>query len=104
MKVVSADSSCSVVWLGAACAEVSPGSVEASKAKHGLKVHMEPQGPRHIRKNKNTIIIIACHVITILQTYTRQQKAFNATKLEAQQAITSMTIMVPREPVLENPV
>jgi hypothetical protein len=36
MKVVSADSSCSVVWLGAraACAEVSPGSVEASKAKY----------------------------------------------------------------------
>jgi hypothetical protein len=34
MKVVSADSFCSVVWWGAraACAEVSTGSVEASKA------------------------------------------------------------------------
>jgi hypothetical protein len=44
-KVVSADSSCSVVWLGAsaACAEVSTGSVEASKAKHCNKgLHVLP--------------------------------------------------------------
>jgi hypothetical protein len=40
MKVVSEDSSCSMVGWGAraACAEVSIGSVEESKAKHGQKV------------------------------------------------------------------
>jgi hypothetical protein len=42
MKVVSADSSCSVVWLGAACAEVPPESAEASKAKHGLNAAGSP--------------------------------------------------------------
>jgi hypothetical protein len=47
MKVVSADSSCPVVWWGCkdrlrACAEVSTGSVAASKAKHGPGLHMEP--------------------------------------------------------------
>jgi hypothetical protein len=49
MKRVSVNSSCFVVWCGAraACAEVSPGSVEALKAKHGQKVHMEQQGPYH---------------------------------------------------------
>jgi hypothetical protein len=41
---ISADASCSVVWCGAraACAEVSGGSVEASKAKHCPGLHMEP--------------------------------------------------------------
>jgi hypothetical protein len=39
MKFVSADSFCSVVWWGAACAEVSTGSLEASKARLG---HMAP--------------------------------------------------------------
>jgi hypothetical protein len=50
MKVVSADSSCSVVWWGAraACAEVSTGSVEASKAKHGPGLHMEPSKYRKL--------------------------------------------------------
>jgi hypothetical protein len=46
VKVVSADSSCSVVWWGlrAACPEVSTGSIEASKAKHGPGLHnMEPR-------------------------------------------------------------
>jgi hypothetical protein len=44
MKRVSADSCCSVVWCGAraACAEVSTGSLGASKAKHGHGLHMEP--------------------------------------------------------------
>jgi hypothetical protein len=43
MKVVAEDSSCSMVGWGAraACAEVSTGSVEASKAKHGQKVCTE---------------------------------------------------------------
>jgi hypothetical protein len=48
MKVVSADSFCSVVWGGAsaACAKVSTGSVEASKARPAagaipLPVYME---------------------------------------------------------------
>jgi hypothetical protein len=43
MKVVSEDWSCSMVGWGAraACAEVSTGSVGASKAKHGHKVHMD---------------------------------------------------------------
>jgi hypothetical protein len=43
MKVVSADSSCSVVWWGAkaAYAEVSTGSVEASKARLVFKKYME---------------------------------------------------------------
>jgi hypothetical protein len=38
MKVVSEDSSCSMVWWGAraACAEVSTGQWEASKAKHAI--------------------------------------------------------------------
>jgi hypothetical protein len=42
MKVVSADSFCSVVWWGAraACAEVSTGSVEASKANLGFGSQM----------------------------------------------------------------
>jgi hypothetical protein len=42
MKVVSADSFCSIVWWGArsACAEVSTGSVEASKARLGFRSHM----------------------------------------------------------------
>jgi hypothetical protein len=37
-KVISADSSCSVVWWGsrAVCAEVSTGSVEASEARLGV--------------------------------------------------------------------
>jgi hypothetical protein len=52
MKVVSADSSCSVVWWGAraACAEVSTGSVEASKARLGFRGHMAPgiYGRRYI--------------------------------------------------------
>jgi hypothetical protein len=44
MKVVSADSFCSVVWWGAraACAEVSTGSVEALKANLGFRSHMAP--------------------------------------------------------------
>jgi hypothetical protein len=38
IKVVSADSFCAVVWWGAtaACAEVSTGSKEASKARLGF--------------------------------------------------------------------
>jgi hypothetical protein len=41
MKDVSADSSCSVWWDSrAACAEVSTGPVEASKAKHSPEQHM----------------------------------------------------------------
>jgi hypothetical protein len=42
MKVESADSFCSVVWWGAkaACAEVSTGSAEASKARLGLNSHL----------------------------------------------------------------
>jgi hypothetical protein len=45
MKVVSEISSCSMVGWGAraACAEVSTGSVEDSKAKHGQKVCTEEQ-------------------------------------------------------------
>jgi hypothetical protein len=52
MKVVSADSSCSLVWLGAraACAEVSTEPVKTLKAKHGKQVHVDPvasfYGPR----------------------------------------------------------
>jgi hypothetical protein len=44
MKIVSEDSSCSMVGWGAraACAEVSTGSVGDSKAMHGQKVHMDP--------------------------------------------------------------
>jgi hypothetical protein len=44
MKVVSEDSSCSMVGWGAraACAEVSTGSVEASKANLGFRCHMAP--------------------------------------------------------------
>jgi hypothetical protein len=44
MKLVSADLSCSVVWWGAsaACAEVSSGCVEASKAKHCPGLYVEP--------------------------------------------------------------
>jgi hypothetical protein len=40
MKVVSADSFCSVDWWGAraACAEVPTGSVEASKARLGFRL------------------------------------------------------------------
>jgi hypothetical protein len=53
MKVVSADSSCSVVWCGAraSCAAVSTGCVEASKAGLGrhiapiLECHMAPKVP-----------------------------------------------------------
>jgi hypothetical protein len=43
MKVVPADSSCTMVGWGArvACAEVSTGSAEDLKAKHGQKVHMD---------------------------------------------------------------
>jgi hypothetical protein len=52
MKVASADSSCSLVWLGAraACVEVSTEPVETLKTKHGHKVHVDPvasfYGPR----------------------------------------------------------
>jgi hypothetical protein len=44
MKVVSADSFSSVVLWGAraACAEVSTGSLEASRAKLGFRSHMAP--------------------------------------------------------------
>jgi hypothetical protein len=44
MKVVSENSSCSMVGWGArvACAEVSTGSVEASKANLGFRCHMAP--------------------------------------------------------------
>jgi hypothetical protein len=50
MKRVSADSYCSVILCGAraACAEVSTGSVEASKAMHGPGLHMEPSIYRRI--------------------------------------------------------
>jgi hypothetical protein len=43
MKVASKDSSCSLVGWGAraGCAEVSTGSKEASKGKHGQKVCTE---------------------------------------------------------------
>jgi hypothetical protein len=43
MKVMSADSFCSVIWKGAraACAEESTGSVEASKAILGFPVYTE---------------------------------------------------------------
>jgi hypothetical protein len=56
MNVVSADSSCSVVWRGAraACAEVSTESVEASKAKHGPGFHLEPSTYGRILINVNT--------------------------------------------------
>jgi hypothetical protein len=49
MKVVSADSFCSVVWWGAraVCAEVSTGSMEASKARLRLQ---EPYGSQYIQK------------------------------------------------------
>jgi hypothetical protein len=42
MKVVSADSFCSMVgWVArAACAEVSAGSVEASNARLGFRSHI----------------------------------------------------------------
>jgi hypothetical protein len=42
MNVVSADSICSLVWWGgrADCAEVSTGSVEASKARLGFRSHI----------------------------------------------------------------
>jgi hypothetical protein len=45
IKVVSTDSFCSVVWWGAraACAEVSTGSVEASKARLGFRSHIAPK-------------------------------------------------------------
>jgi hypothetical protein len=50
MKVVSADSFCSMVWWGArvARAEAWAGSVEASKARLGFRSH----GSWYIRKNK----------------------------------------------------
>jgi hypothetical protein len=53
MKVVSKDFSCSMVGWGAraACAEVSTGSVEASKAKHGQMDLQGPYVPWYIRKN-----------------------------------------------------
>jgi hypothetical protein len=49
--------SCSLVWWGAraACAEVSTGSVEASKAKHSPGLHMEPSIYRRFLINDNTI-------------------------------------------------
>jgi hypothetical protein len=61
MKVVSADSFCSVVWWGAraARAEVSTGSVEASKARLGFRSHMDPTYIRRLLAlryvQKNTI-------------------------------------------------
>jgi hypothetical protein len=44
MEVESDDSSCSMLGWGAkaACAEVSTGSVEGSKAKHCHNAHMDP--------------------------------------------------------------
>jgi hypothetical protein len=44
MKVVSADSFCSVVWWGAreACAKVSTWPVEASNARLGFRSHTAP--------------------------------------------------------------
>jgi hypothetical protein len=52
MKVVAEDSSCSMVGWGAraACAEVSTGSVEASKANHGHPRLQVPTGTRYTRK------------------------------------------------------
>jgi hypothetical protein len=51
MKVVSADSSCSVVWCGArvACADMSTGSVRASKARLGLSKYMDEYIFFHMR-------------------------------------------------------
>jgi hypothetical protein len=42
MKIASADSTCSMVlWNArAACAEVSTGSVEALKSKHGPRLYL----------------------------------------------------------------
>jgi hypothetical protein len=47
MKVISADSSSSVVWCGArvACAEVFTGPMEASKARLGFSCHMSFKVP-----------------------------------------------------------
>jgi hypothetical protein len=54
MKVVSEDFSYSMVGWGAraraACAEVSTGSVEASKANHGQPRLQVPYGTRYTRK------------------------------------------------------
>jgi hypothetical protein len=57
MKVVPEDSSCSVVWWGAraACAEVSTGSVEASKARPGFRSHMAP--------GKTTLITVENNIL-----------------------------------------
>jgi hypothetical protein len=50
MKVVSEDSYCSLLgWVArVACAEVSTGSLEHLKAKHGQK---GPYGPQYLREN-----------------------------------------------------
>jgi hypothetical protein len=57
IKVVSADSFCSVVWWGAraACAEVSTGSVEASKANLGFG------SPMALRIHGRVIVSIHYH-------------------------------------------
>jgi hypothetical protein len=65
MNVLLADSFCSVVWWGAwaACAEVSTGSVEASKARLGFRSHMGPGTYGRLLlllyQNKVTILVYA---------------------------------------------
>jgi hypothetical protein len=64
MKVVSAGSFCSMVWWGAraVCAEVSTGSVEASKARLGFKSHMAPS------INGRVVVLLLLHNIITKNT------------------------------------